>query len=237
MGVDLSVYRAAIGIFYLTTHRTVNQPNTFLNLSFKLHCTLAAFALLFARCFIKNDSFTAYRLILLLICMDIHPNPGPASSDSNGTSLDIFHLNAGSIRNKLEDIYSIAEEYHILCFSETHLDQSIDSSSLVLDGSGLPIRKDRSQHGGGVMIYISNLLVYKRRTELEDPRLEAIWIEITLKSQSVLICCSYRSDFNVSQALYISSMQSSIEMALDSCPSVVLVGLINIDCTTSLIRS
>ena len=50
--------------------------------------------------------------------MDIHPNPGPASSDSNGTSLDIFHLNARSIRNKLEDIYSIAEEYYILCFSE-----------------------------------------------------------------------------------------------------------------------
>ena len=114
--------------------------------------------------------------------MDIHPNSGPASSDSNGTSLDIFHLNARSIRNKLEDIYSIAEEYHILCFSETHLDQSIDSSSLVLEGFGLPIRKDRSQHGGGVMIYISDVLVYKRRTELEDPRLEAIWIEITLKS-------------------------------------------------------
>ena len=56
--------------------------------------------------------------------MDKHPNPGPASSDSNGTSLDIFHLNARSIRNKLEDIYSIAEEYHKLCFSETHLDQA-----------------------------------------------------------------------------------------------------------------
>ena len=98
--------------------------------------------------------------------MDKHSNPGPASSESNDTSLDIFHLNARSIRNKLEDIYSIAEEYHILCFSETHLDQSIDSSSLVLEGFGLPFRKDRSQHDGGVMIYISDLLVYKRRTDL-----------------------------------------------------------------------
>ena len=114
--------------------------------------------------------------------MDIHPNPGPASSDSTGASLDTFPLNARSIRNKLEDIYSIAEEYHILCFSETHLDQSIDSSSLVLEGFGLPIRKDRSQHGGGVTIYISDLLVYERRTNLEDARFEAIWIEITLKS-------------------------------------------------------
>ena len=75
-------------------------------------------------------------------------------------------------------------------FSETHLDQSIDSSSMVLEGFGLPIRKGRSQHGVDVMIFISYLLVYKRRTDLEDPRLEAIWIEITLK-HSVLICCSY----------------------------------------------
>ena len=109
MGVDFLVYRAAIEIFYVTTHRTVHQPIRFLNLIFKLYCTLA---LLVARCFIKNDSFTAYRLILLLICIDIHSNPGPASSDSNGTSLDIFHVNARSIRNKLEDIYSTAEEYH-----------------------------------------------------------------------------------------------------------------------------
>ena len=36
----------------------------------------------------------------------------------------------------------------------------------------------------------------------------------------------------MSQALYISSMQASIEMALDACPSVVLVGDINIECTT-----
>ena len=157
MGVDLSAYRAAIWIFYVTTHRTMNQPNTFLSLNFILYCTLAAFALLFVRCFIKNDSFTANRLILLLICMNIHSSLGSASSESNDTSLDIFHLNARSIRNKLEYIYAIAEEYHILCSSETHLDQIGDSSSLVLEGFGLPIRKDRFQHGGGVMINISDL--------------------------------------------------------------------------------
>ena len=204
MGVDLSVYRAAIWIFYVTTHRTVKQLNMFLNLSSKLYCTLAAFALLFVRSFIKNDSSTAYILILLLICyrlillliyMDIHSSPGSSSSDSNGTSLDKFYLNACSIRNKLEDIYSIADEYHILCFPETHEDQSIDWSSLFLEGFGLPICKDRSGHGGGVMIYISDLLVYNRWTYLEDLRLEAIWIEIPLKSQRVLICCSYRSDW------------------------------------------
>ena len=39
-------------------------------------------------------------------------------------------------------------------------------------------------------------------------------------------------DFNVSQALYISSMQASIDMALDSCLNVVLVGYRTIDCTT-----
>ena len=89
---------------------------------------------------------------------DIHSNPGPVTSDPNGTSLDIFYLNARSIRNKLDDIYTTPDEHHILCLSETRLDQSIDSASSVLGGFGLPIRKDRSQHGWGVMIYVSDVL-------------------------------------------------------------------------------
>ena len=110
--------------------------------------------------------------MLLLICMDIHSNPGPVTSDPNGTSLDIFYLTARSIRNKLNDIYTTPDEHHILCFSEIHLDQSIASSSLVLDGFGLPVRKDRSQHGGGVMIYVSDLLFMK---------IEQIWGNRVLK--------------------------------------------------------
>lgn len=84
--------------------------------------------------------------------MDIHPNPGPNSTDTI-CSLDIMHLNARSIRNKIDFISNLSDSYQILCFSETHLDDSVDSSSLQIVGLDMPLRNDRSQHGGGVMMY------------------------------------------------------------------------------------
>ena len=87
------------------------------------------------------------------------------------------------------------------------------------------------------MIYVSNVLKYKRRTDLENPRVETIWIEIKLKSYNVLKCCFYRSDFVSSQSLFITEMQSSIEEAFNYTPYVILTGDINIDFFNSLIHN
>ena len=72
------------------------------------------------------------------MCMDVHPNPGPSTSETH--TLDIFHLNTRSVRNKLDHISDIVDSYHILCFSETHLDNSVDSSNLLIEGFDEPIR-------------------------------------------------------------------------------------------------
>ena len=90
----------------------------------------------------------------------------------------------------------------VLCFSETHLDPSIGTDTFELEGFDTPLRKDRSQHRGGVMVYISNSLKYERHEEFEDPRLESIWIEVILKMQKILICCFYRRNFNTSQSVF-----------------------------------
>ena len=154
-----------------------------------------------------------YKLTLLLMCMDVHPNPGPTPSDNS--SLDILHLKTRSIRYKLEYLSDLSESYHILCFSETHLDASVDTSSLAVEGFDTPIRKDRTRNGGGIMVYVSELLKYKRREDLENNRFETIWIEVNLKSKILLICSFYRSDFNTTQTEFIKELQSSIELALD----------------------
>ena len=82
------------------------------------------------RCVIKNDEFTSYRLILLIICMDIHLNPGPASDTIN--SLDMLHLNICSIGNKIDYLSDFSDAYQILCNSETHLDNTVDVDSVKL---------------------------------------------------------------------------------------------------------
>ena len=173
MGTDIETYRAAVGAFYLITHRRIVLPKHIgTNLRLSAYCTMTLFILLFLRNFVINDEYSVYKVILLLACMDIEMNPGPNMTDVR--ALDIFHLNTRSIRNKTEYINYIVDDYHILCFSETHLDDSVDSASLQFQGFDSPLRKDRSRNGGGVMIYMSNLLKYTRRHDLESQRLETI---------------------------------------------------------------
>ena len=117
------------------------------------------------------------------MCMDVHPNPGPSPTETSVNSLDVLYLN--TIRNKLDYIKNIAESFRILCFSETHLHASVTTNNLLLDGFGEPFGKDRSHNGGGLMVNVCNVLKYKRRTDLENPRVETIWIEINLKSYDV----------------------------------------------------
>lgn len=177
--------------------------------------------------FVRNDNFKFYRFILLIMCMDIHQNPGPVQNEIN--SLNIFHLNSRSIRYKIDDLSHLVDAYNIVCFSETHLDADVESTNIKLDGYDEPIRKDRNRNGGGICLYMSSLLKYTRRPDLESPHIETIWVEINLKDIKILLCCFYRSDFIASQTVFISEIQNSIETALDYTSSVILTGDINID--------
>ena len=85
------------------------------------------------------------------------------------------------------------------------------------------------------MVYISSSLIYKRPFNLENIRLEPIWVEIKLKSFNLLLlCCFYRSDCFVSQPTFITELQSSIEEELDCSQYVILLGDININCAVAL---
>ena len=99
MGTDIQTYRAAVGAFYLITHRRIALPKHIgTNLRLSAYCTMTLFILLFLRNFVINDEYSVYKVILLLACMDIEMNPGPTMTDVR--ALDIFHLNTRSIRNK-----------------------------------------------------------------------------------------------------------------------------------------
>ena len=83
MGNTIESYRAAIGSFYSVTHRLIcpRAPRLNLNLLFNMYCSVTIFCLLGLSSLVKNDQFKFYKLILLLMCMDIHSNPG---LDSDG---------------------------------------------------------------------------------------------------------------------------------------------------------
>ena len=174
---------------------------------------------------VNNLDFKLLLLFLILEAGDVEMNPGPNTTEH---SLSIIHSNIRSIRNKFDFITEYFLDFDILCFTETHLDVNILSDSLILtDKFDAPYRKDRSNHGGGLLVYLSHELVHKRRLDLEGYRNESIWAEIKVNRQIYLIGTFYSP--RTSDANFFDSLNKNIEKALDITNNVIIVGDMNED--------
>ncbi|MCU7958324.1 MAG: endonuclease/exonuclease/phosphatase family protein, partial [gamma proteobacterium symbiont of Bathyaustriella thionipta] len=155
---------------------------------------------------------------------DIETNPGP----DNIHELSILHLNIRSIRNKLDFIRDSFSDFDILCFSETHLDANVSTDTLFLSNFySTPYRKDRTNHGGGVLAYINSNLLHVRRPDLEIFCNESIWIEVKVKNESFLIGLFYSP--TTADALFFNSLNLNIEKALELSKNLIIVGDLNED--------
>ena len=156
---------------------------------------------------------------------DVERNPGPAPSQEY--RLSILHCNIRSIRNKLDFIKNNFVDFDILCFSETHLDCQISTDLLLLDGFDSPIRKDRTNHGGGLLVYLSKQLSSSRCFELEIFCNESIWVNVKQTSKDTLIGLFYSP--KTADVEFFNRFNSNIEKALDITDNLVLLGDLNED--------
>ena len=96
------------------------------------------------------------------------------------------------MRHKLEYIESISNETDLACLTETHLDQNITNDGIFLEGYCKdPFRKDRNNSRGDIIVYFSNHLIVKPRTDLNFDS-EAIWLESIFPAYKMLLCVVYR---------------------------------------------
>ena len=171
MGNSLEQWRACIGMF--NSNSFICCIRSTVSFRFFLSCNIAIANLLafcklickatsvFMKESLHNAYFTIVLLLLLLQSGDIETNPGP--SPLNHGSLSILHSNIRSIRNKLDFIKDFFFDFNILCFTETHLDPNVLTESIMFEHFDSPYRKDRTNHGGGVLVYLSNDLFHKRK--------------------------------------------------------------------------
>ena len=127
--------------------------------------------------------------------------------DSLGNkNLKVGHINVNDIINKLNEGYVLLYEvnWDILGITETHLTASTPDSLSRLPGFDF-VRKDRpSSKGGGVLIcYLESLTVHQD-LKWHIQELEAVWINVTIRSQSTLIGYLYRPP---SDMTFFSSLQ------------------------------
>ena len=136
---------------------------------------------------------------------DFEDQPNSVQYDlSNGSPLDInkfivAHFNVNSIlaENRLDEVQSVCSTLNIavLCITESKLDETIPSSVVMLQGYHEPIRRDRilnGRQGGGCLMYISENLLFKHRTDLQTDHFEHLWADIKVGGLNFTVTCFYR---------------------------------------------
>jgi exonuclease III len=244
MAVDIVVYRARIGTFHGTSRKQTcflfhssNYQNIFTRRSKigSFHNYLYGrkewamehknFCLSFtARSALYSvySNISMYLLLssLLALCGDVHPNPGPQP----WTDLSISHTNIRSIRapDKIEHIRcELADNFDIVTLSETWLHSNCDNLELEINGFQSPFRKDRSNDSGygGVMAWVSSNLSAKRRSDLELPQLEIMWLEVRSKNNKFILGVGYRPP---------SANDDFWQLFQDSLDKVIASGISNV---------
>ena len=152
------------------------------------------------------SNMSLWLFCILLRCGDIQPNPGPASVTSTNSSLrsvdsiqdlsnhlSIMHLNVQSLFPKIDLIKCEAHAYDILVYSESWLKPEIKDDDIFFQNFMPPYRTDRLERiGGGVVMYVRDTFLCRRRDDLEIRGLEAVWVEVKVKGKCILVGGFYR---------------------------------------------
>ncbi|MCG8113681.1 MAG: reverse transcriptase domain-containing protein [Candidatus Thiodiazotropha taylori] len=150
--------------------------------------------------------------------------------------MSFVQYNVQSIRNRLDILEADLFEFDILAFSETWLDQSVDTEDLLLQSFNKPERKDRfGDNHGGVMLYVKENIFYKRRVDLEVRGVENIWIEVSNNKKQILFGLFYRPPN--ANANYFNDIEDSIALAVDTNISdIIITGDFNLNYLNPLTR-
>ena len=169
MGNSLDQYRQTIGLF-----NRVKYVTSSVSFPLGLCCVFIIAAL----------------MLILLKCGDIELNPGPNHKMKN---LTISHTNIRGLSDpKICALKSsLCNSCNIITLSETFLGP-LSSADLKLPGFHEILRRDRPTFGGGLAVYISESIPYKRRFEWEIKEIEVMWIELRTTEGKLLLCNVYR---------------------------------------------
>ena len=234
IGNDIASWRMTIGLFYGAIYGMVTKSyigKISLNFLFLLNALLYLKKLIWALGMniyesIYNIETASVVGLLLLMSGDIESNPGPVNLREH--SVSVLHCNIRSIRNKLDYVIDNFCDFECLCFTETHLDNNIANADICLTKDfSIPYRKDRTNHGGGILVYINSNLLHKRRSDLEVFWEESLWVEIKINNQQYLLGTFYSP--KPQDQHFFEALDRNIEKAMEVSENIILLGDLNED--------
>ena len=120
--------------------------------------------------------------------------------------------------NKIPDLTAIleADRPDLVAITETFLSDEIGDSELV-DSPYCVFRRDRSRHGGGVLLLIRDIIPAIRRDDLEN-ECELLWVEISHVKNKTFLGVFYNPPASGLDCLY--NHLNSLAKIHDSCSVV-----------------
>ena len=124
---------------------------------------------------------------------------------------------------------------HVLSVNETWLDDSFLDDEVSFPGYNLT-KRNRDSFGGGLAVYIAEHLQFKRLNCTDsmqiNPRVEAIWLEITpTKSKKILVGSLYRPP-NFDASTFTENLETMLTNLTRAGTETILMGDFNFDLTT-----
>ena len=153
--IDISIdqYRLAIGSFYSVKFENFPRNNVIRGMT----VTTCLFSLI---------SMTV--ILLLFLSNDIELYPGPNNSTTH--HFKIGFCNIRGMRTNLLTLKAFLNmRFDVFRATETMLSELVHCNKLKIDGYQMPFRRDRDCHCGGLIVYISNYVNAKKRTDDRNP--------------------------------------------------------------------
>ena len=110
-------------------------------------------------------------------------------SSLNLNRLIFGQININSIRNTFELLFSlVSNNIDVLLISETKIDNTFPVSQFYVPGYWVPYRLDRTENGGGIMLYVKKHIPCRILSKFTlEKEIESFAIEINLRK---VICWS-----------------------------------------------
>ena len=117
------------------------------------------------------------------------------TSQINGKGLTVAHINCCGLLSKRNEIQLLLEQCNIdiLGVTETHLNDKVNDQEVQMENFKMHRLDRKGKSGGGCLIYYKETLEAIPRTEYHVKGLEAVWLEVIMNSQRLIIGNTYRA--------------------------------------------
>ena len=147
-------------------------------------------------------------------------------TSNNARSFKTGLLNINSLHSKMHEISFLLDKglLDVLVLNETKLDSTIDSASYENSRYDL-FRRDRTRHGGGIIVYVKKGLKIKSISVDKDAEIISLNLNVSNETDIGVIAC-YRPESINSELFYDKLEQHTLEL-VNRSTNILVIGDLN----------